>query len=52
MDKQKYAFLIEEAQKLVKDRYCKEGHHTVVAAALLTTEGKVFTSLNVGTYQP
>ena len=52
MDKHKYDFLIEEAQKLVKDRYCKEGHHTVVAAALLTTEGKVFTSLNVGTYQP
>ena len=52
MDKHKYDFLIKQAKDLVKDRYCKEGHHTVVAAALLTTEGKVFSSLNVGTNQP
>lgn len=52
MDKHKYEFLIKEAQNLVKDRYCKDGHHTVVAAALLANNGKVYSSLNVGTYQP
>ncbi|MBO5997008.1 MAG: hypothetical protein J6P93_00560 [Alphaproteobacteria bacterium] len=52
MDKHKYDFLIKEAQELVKKRYCKEGHHTVVAAALLANDGKVYTALNVGTYQP
>ena len=35
MDKHKYAFLIEEAKRLVKERYCKEGHHTVVAAVIV-----------------
>ena len=44
--------LIERAQTLIQKRYCKEGHHSVVAAALLTESGKVFTSLNVGTNQP
>ena len=52
MDKHKYDFLIEEAKRLVKERYCKEGHHTVVAAALLANDGKVYSALNVGTYQP
>ncbi|MBP5534631.1 MAG: cytidine deaminase [Alphaproteobacteria bacterium] len=52
MDKHKYDFLIEEAKKLIQSRYCKEGHHTVVAAALLANNGKVYSALNVGTYQP
>lgn len=51
MDKN-YDFLISEARSLIRARYQKNGHHTVVAVALLTTSGKVYTSLNVGTYQP
>lgn len=47
-----YDFLIESAQKLLKERYEKEGHHSVVAASLITESGKIFTALNVGTYQP
>lgn len=52
MKTHKYDFLIEEAKTLIKARYKKEGHHTVVAAALLTTTGKVYTALHVGSYQP
>jgi len=52
MDKHKYDFLIKEANDLLRSRYCKDGHHTVVAAALLTTDGKLYSALNVGTYQP
>ena len=48
----KYDFLVQSAQNLIKERYEKEGHHSVVAAALLTTDGKVYTALNTGTYQP
>jgi len=44
--------LIDQAKKLIEKRYCKEGHHSVVAAALLTKTGKVFTALNAGTNQP
>ncbi|MBQ7413193.1 MAG: cytidine deaminase [Alphaproteobacteria bacterium] len=44
--------LIDSARQLIQKRYCKEGHHSVVAAALLTKSGKVFTSLNAGTNQP
>ena len=33
--------LIKTAQKLLKKRYMKEGHHFVVAAALLTESGNV-----------
>ena len=44
--------LVKTAQTLIKKRYCKEGHHSVVAAALLTKTGKVFTALNAGTTQP
>ena len=43
--------LIATAKKLIQERYCKEGHHSVVAAALLTESGKVFTALNAGTNQ-
>ena len=44
--------LIARARDLIQHRYCKEGHHSVVAAALLTKSGKVFTALNAGTNQP
>ena len=48
----KYDFLVQTARNLIKERYEKEGHHSVVAAALLTTDGKVYSALNTGTYQP
>lgn len=44
--------LIKKAWDLLKNRYCEDGHHSVIAAALLTKSGKVFTSLNTGTNQP
>lgn len=44
--------LVKKAQALIKERYCKDGHHSVVAAALVTKSGKVFTALNAGTNQP
>ncbi|MBR4932284.1 MAG: cytidine deaminase [Alphaproteobacteria bacterium] len=44
--------LIKTAQTLLKERYEKEGHHTVVAAALITKSGKIFAGLHVGTTQP
>ena len=46
------ADLIETARSLIRSRYNKAGHHSVVAAALLTRSGKVFTALNAGTTQP
>lgn len=44
--------LIERARTLLKSRYCKTGHHSVVAAALMTKSGQVFVALNAGTTQP
>ena len=44
--------LIKQARALIRERYKKEGHHSVVAAALLTKSGKVFLALNAGTNQP
>ena len=44
--------LIEKARQLIQKRYDKAGHHSVVAAAVLTESGKVFTALNAGTNQP
>ena len=44
--------LIKEARNLIRERYCKEGHHSVVAAALLTKSGQIYTAINVGTTQP
>lgn len=44
--------LLDQARALMKERYCKEGHHSVVAAAVLTKSGKVFRALNAGTNQP
>ena len=44
--------LVAVAKKLIRERYKKEGHHTVVAAALWTKSGKLFTAVNAGTNQP
>ena len=44
--------LVKTAQTLIKERYSKEGHHSVVAVAMLTKSGKIYTALNVGTTQP
>jgi len=44
--------LLKKARALIKKRYQKEGHHSVVAAVLLTKNGNVYQALNVGTYQP
>ena len=51
MDKN-YDFLVQKARDLIRSRYEKEGHHSVVAAALLTEDGNIYTALNAGTYQP
>ena len=50
--KQQYKALVKVARDLIKKRYCEKGHHTVVACALETKNGKVYSALNVGTYQP
>ena len=44
--------LIQKAKDLIQERYQKEKHHSVVAAALLTKSGKVYVTLNAGTNQP
>jgi len=44
--------LIQTARTLIQERYQKDGHHSVVAAAIRTTTGKIYTALNAGTYQP
>lgn len=44
--------LIEQARTLIQKRYRVDGHHSVVAAALLTQSGRVYTALNAGTNQP
>lgn len=44
--------LMKKSCDLLKKRYQKEGHHSVVSATVLSKSGKVYTSLNVGTYQP
>ena len=44
--------IIEAARSLLKDRYEKEGHHTVVAAALTTKSGNLYAGLHTGTTQP
>lgn len=44
--------LIEQARSLIQKRYRVDGHHSVVAAALLTQSGRVYTALNAGTNQP
>ncbi len=44
--------LIQTARDLLKSRYQKDGHHSVVAAALLTKSGHIYSALNTGTYQP
>ena len=47
-----YQKLVDAARALIQRRYKKEGHHSVVAAALRTKSGKMYTALNTGTYQP
>ncbi len=49
---QKADKLIQQATDLLRARYCKEGHHAVVAAAVLTQSGNTYVSTNLGTYQP
>ncbi|MBO7257809.1 MAG: cytidine deaminase [Alphaproteobacteria bacterium] len=44
--------VITAAQELIKQRYQKDGHHFVVAAAILTHNGHIYTGLNLGTTQP
>ena len=44
--------LVRLAKDLICARYQKKGHHSVVAAVLLTKNGNVYQALNVGTYQP
>ena len=44
--------LVRLAKELMRSRYDKGGHHSVVAAVLLTKSGNVYQALNVGTYQP
>ncbi len=44
--------VIHAARELIQKRYQKDGHHFVVAAALLTYNGNLYTGLNLGTTQP
>ena len=44
--------LVRLAKDLICSCYEKKGHHSVVAAVLLTKSGNVYQALNVGTYQP
>ena len=44
--------LVRLAKDLIRSRYEKKGHHSVVAAVLSTKKGNVYQALNVGTYQP
>ena len=43
--------LVRLAKDLIRSRYEKKGHHSVVAAVLSTKKGNVYQALNVGTYQ-
>ncbi len=52
MPKTKAEILIERASALLKRRYDVDGHHSVVASAVLAKSGKIYTALNVGTTQP
>ena len=47
-----YQGLVDIARELIQKRYEKEGHHSVVAAALKTKSGKVYKAINTCTYQP
>ncbi len=44
--------LIQAARALLKERYQRDGHHTVVSAALVTKQGNIYAGLHVGTTQP
>ncbi len=51
-DQQKARQLIKVAQDFLKERYELQGHHIIVAAALLTTSGHIYKGLHIGTTQP
>ena len=44
--------LVDMAKDLIETRYQKEGHHSVVAAVVLTKSGHIYQALNAGTNQP
>ena len=52
MNKTTPDLLVRLAKELIKTRYEKTGHHSVVASVLLTKAGNIYQALNVGTYQP
>lgn len=52
MNKTTPDLLVRLAKDLIRARYEKKGHHSVVAAALLTKNGNVYQAINTGTYQP
>ena len=51
MNKISSELLVRLAKNLIRSRYEKKGHHSFVAAVLLTKNGNVYQALNVGTYQ-
>lgn len=44
--------LMQKSCEMLKKRFQVDGHHSVVSASVLSKSGKVYTSLNAGTYQP
>ncbi len=52
MAQSKADVLIQRASALLKKRYDIDGHHSVVAASVLSKSGKIYTALNLGTVQP
>ncbi len=44
--------LVEIAKDLIEARFDTQGHHSVVAAVLLTKSGHIYPALNTGTTQP
>ena len=52
MNKTSPELLVRLAKDLIRARYEKTGHHSVVAAVLLTKNGNVYQAINAGTYQP
>lgn len=44
--------LLGHARELLRARYDKDGHHSVVAAVVLTKKGNIYAALNAGTTQP
>ena len=44
--------LIQKSCAMLKKRFQRDAHHSVVSATVLSKSGKIYTSLNAGTYQP